>query len=263
MRIEDIDPPREVPGASDTILSQLEQHGLMWDEDVIYQSANLDKYHSIIQQLHDQDWTYHCQCNRKRLSDLHGVYDGKCRDLRLGDDDTALRLNIKKTPGVSQSKIETISFTDQVMADFSQHIAQDIGDFILRRRDGLVSYHVAVVVDDQEQGINEVLRGADLLDSTPKQILLQQCLGYRTPAYIHIPLVVNREGQKFSKQTHAPALVQGQENKNLWFALHWLQQNPPPELQNEDIEEIVYWATTNWDLSRIPPSISGMLAPEN
>lgn len=263
VRIEDIDPPREVPGSRDSILRQLEQHGLAWDDHVIYQSAHLERYRDIIQQFQDRNLTYHCQCNRKRLNGLSGVYDGKCSALELSDQDTSLRLASAKALSKSQYSNTQIGFTDQVMAEYSQHIEREIGDFILRRRDGLVSYHLAVVVDDQDQGISEVLRGADLLDSTPKQILLQQCLGFRIPTYIHIPMALNKEGQKLSKQTHAKALIDGQENQNLWLALNWLQQKPPVELKNGDISEILSWGIKNWDLSNISASIQGIPAPDN
>lgn len=263
VRIEDIDPPREVAGSSDTILKQLEQHGLTWDDQVIYQSANLEKYRDTLQQFQARHLTYYCECNRQRLSSLGGVYDGKCSNLNFTAQDTSLRLALGRIDFVKNSKTTHISFTDQVMADFSQHITSEIGDFILRRRDGLVSYHIAVVVDDQDQGITEVLRGADLLDSTPKQILLQQCLSYRTPIYIHIPLAVNKEGQKLSKQTHARALTEGRERENIWLALKWLKQNPPDELIENSIGDILNWGINNWRLCNIPASIEGILAPSN
>lgn len=261
VRIEDIDPPREVPGSTDSILRQLEQHGLTWDDHVIYQSAHLERYRDILQDLQDQHLTYHCQCNRQRLTSLGGVYDGKCRNLGLKAHDTALRLAVTKALPTDSSGLTSISFTDKVMTNFSLHIQGEIGDFILRRRDGLVSYHLAVVVDDHDQGISEVLRGADLLDSTPKQILLQKCLGYRTPTYIHIPMALNIEGQKLSKQTHAKALIDGHESQNLWQALNWLQQDPPSELKDNGISEILHWGVENWTLSNISPSREGITAP--
>ena len=263
VRIEDIDPPREVPGSSDTILRQLEQHGLVWDDQVIYQSAHVDKFTDILQQLQDRNLTYHCQCNRQRLSSLGGVYDGKCSALGLTARDTALRLAISSLNGVKNSQQYSIAFTDSIMGQYSQHVRREIGDFILRRRDGLVSYHLAVVVDDEDQGITEVVRGADLLDSTPRQILLQQCLGYRTPTYTHIPLAINSEGQKLSKQTHAKALISGRERENLWLALKWLKQNPNPALKENTVAEILDWGIDNWTLSSIPVSTSGIPAPED
>ena len=262
VRIEDIDPPREVPGSSDTILRQLEQHGLFWDDQIIYQSTHVDKFNDILQQLQDRHLTYNCQCNRQRLLSLGGVYDGKCSQLGLNAHDTSLRLAISCLDRVENSQPLRISFTDNIMGQYSQHIRREIGDFILRRRDGLVSYHLAVVVDDQDQGITEVVRGADLLDSTPRQILLQQCLGYSTPTYTHIPLAINDEGQKLSKQTHAKALISGQEKENLWLALKWLNQNPAPELKENTIAEILDWGINNWTLSNIPVSSSGIPVPE-
>lgn len=271
VRIEDIDPPREVPGSKDSILKQLEQHGLIWDDTVIYQSSHLERYQDIIQQFKQQDLTYHCRCNRQRLRDLGGVYDGKCSTLELTEDDAAVRLRIGKVLDTMHSgnhlqKIPytpLISFTDQLMAQYNQHIEHDIGDFILRRRDGLVSYHLAVVIDDHDQKISEVLRGADLLDSTPRQIVLQRCLKFRTPTYIHIPMALNKDGQKLSKQTHAKALIEGQESQNLWIALDWLQQNPPLELKDSAVDEILHWAINHWNLSNISASSQGILAPQN
>jgi glutamyl-Q tRNA(Asp) synthetase len=139
----------------------------------------------------------------------------------------------------------------------------DVGDFVVLRRDGLISYQLAVVVDDYHQGITEIVRGFDLLDSTPRQIFLQKCLNYPTPNYLHIPLALNSLGQKLSKQHFAKALSVGHESEQLWLALDWLKQNPPIELRQSSTGEILTWATAHWDLSCIPPLETGIAAPAN
>jgi len=261
LRIEDIDPPREVPGASDCILKQLDDHQLYWDDQVFYQSDQLDRYHDIVQQLQARQLVYNCECNRQRLSSLGGVYDGKCSNLHLPAGDSALRLAVDKALPTSSATGDTISYSDQIMGDFQQHVFRDIGDFILRRRDGLISYQLAVVADDHYQGITQVLRGADLLASTPRQILLQKCLGFRTPTYMHIPLAVNSAGQKLSKQHFAKSLIEGHERQNLWHALKWLGQNPHPELMANSLDKILVWGVENWNLSAIPAVTEGISAP--
>jgi glutamyl-Q tRNA(Asp) synthetase len=261
VRIEDIDPPREVPGSIDVILKQLDDHGLEWDDQVTYQSAHLDRYHEILKQLRDLQLVYYCQCNRQRLKSLGGVYDGKCSNLRHPAGDSALRLAVDKALPPGTANGDNLVFNDQIMGDFQQHIFRDIGDFIIRRRDGLISYQLAVVADDQYQGITQVLRGADLLPSTPRQILLQKCLGFRTPAYLHIPLALNPEGQKLSKQHFAKPLQRGRERENLWHALRWLGQDPHPELMASRAEQILLWGLENWNLSAIPAVAEGIPAP--
>jgi len=263
VRIEDIDPPREVPGSSDKILKQLEQHGLIWDDQIVYQSSRVDSYLEILQGLQQDKLVYYCKCNRQRLAKLNGIYDGNCRSLALEPEDSSLRLAIGSVMGAIGSTADTLGFNDEIMGYFSQPLVQGIGDFVLRRRDGLVSYQLAVVVDDYYQGITQVVRGADLLDSTPRQILLQQCLGYRTPDYLHIPLVINSSGQKLSKQTFAQGLTEGHERENLWAALKWLQQNPPRELREGTVEEIVNWGIAHWNLSNIPASMQGLAVPND
>ena len=263
VRIEDIDPPREVPGSSDKILTQLERHGLFWDDQIVYQSSRIERYLEILNGLRQDGSVYYCQCNRQRLIKLNGVYDGKCRNLALGPEDSSSRLAIDKVIPATDHSTDTIGFNDKIVGYFSQRLLQQIGDFVLQRRDGLISYQLAVVVDDFEQGVTQVVRGADLLDSTPKQILLQKCLKYNTPDYIHIPLVVNSSGQKLSKQNFAKSLIEGRESETLWFALKWLQQNPPQELQQENVERILNWGSAHWDLSKIPQSMQSLAAPHD
>ena len=263
VRIEDIDPPREVPGSSDKILSQLERHGLFWDGQIVYQSSRLERYHEILNQLSRDGFVYSCQCNRQRLIALNGVYDGKCRNLGLGSKNNSSRIAIDRVVSNLDHSSDTIAFNDKIMGYYSQHLLREVGDFVLQRRDGLISYQLAVVVDDFEQGITQIVRGTDLLESTPRQILLQKCLKYTTPDYIHIPLVVDCSGQKLSKQNFAKSIIDGRENETLWIALKWLQQNPPQELRQESVTKILNWGIAHWDLSKLPKSIQSIAVPHD
>lgn len=263
VRIEDIDPPREVAGASDTILKQLDCHGLHWDDSVIYQSKQITHYLESLESLKNRQLIYNCDCTRQRLSQLNGIYDSKCQRLNLTDKNTSVRLSISDTLKSIGLVSDTLEFCDTLVGDYSQSLIQDVGDFVLRRRDDFISYQLAVVIDDHLQGITEIIRGADLLDSTPRQILLQLCLGYSTPSYGHIPLAINSFGQKLSKQHHAPQLPQKQEHRNLWLALDWLQQSPPRDLLDCSVEDIISWGITHWDISKIPHTTSGIAAPNN
>jgi len=254
VRMEDIDPPREVKGASDHILKQLEAHGLLWDDEVLYQSSRLDNYAEIVDDLEKQDFAYNCECSRKRITELNGIYDGHCRPLNLSIQGNGTRLHLKP----SQQPIE---FTDQIIGHYSQHLDTQVGDFILRRRDGLFSYQLAVTVDDHFQGITHIIRGSDLLDSTPRQIYLQKILGYSQPQYAHLPVANNELGQKLSKQNLAAGLPYGQEAINLWVALDWLKQSPPNELRQLTIGHILTWAVDHWDQTQVPAKLT-LTAPE-
>ncbi|MGB1333925.1 MAG: tRNA glutamyl-Q(34) synthetase GluQRS, partial [Porticoccaceae bacterium] len=263
VRIEDIDPPREIAGASDTILRQLDRHGLHWDDSVIYQSAQMRQYLQSLEDLRSQNVIYNCDCTRQRLNLLNGIYDSKCHQLNLPPEKTSVRLSIKDSLKHLGSKNDKVQFCDSIMGDYVQSLNQDIGDFVLRRRDGLISYQLAVVIDDHLQGVTEIIRGTDLIDSTPRQILLQQCLGFKTPIYGHIPLAMNNLGQKLSKQHHAKQLPQGNEQEQVWLALNWLKQNPPLELRTSPVKDIIDWGISFWDISKIPDSKKGFSAPDN
>jgi len=251
VRIEDIDPPREILGATTTILKQLESHGLLWDGDLLYQSQRSDAYNAALAQLRSDGLSYNCDCNRQRVSELGGIYDGRCHQRHISSDSaTRLRLSEIGTDSI-------IAFDDLIMGDYRQNLCSQVGDFVIRRRDRLFSYQLAVTVDDLFQNISHIIRGSDLLDSTPRQLYLQRCLNTSAehrPAvqYGHLPLAINAEGQKLSKQNHAPTLVPGEESSNLWLALDWLQQAPPAELRSEDSATILSWAIDNWALARIP-----------
>lgn len=244
VRIEDIDPPREVAGASDQILRQLEAHGLCWNGRVLYQSTRLQAYQDIVAELQNKQLAYHCECTRKRLADLGGIYDNRCRNRFLSSSGNNTRLKL----GAEASLVD---FNDLVVGNLSTDLNTVSSDFIIKRRDGLFSYQLAVTVDDQFQGITHIMRGSDLLDSTAKQIYLQRCLRYRQPTYAHLPLVINNEGQKLSKQTQAPSLASGSEVYNCWQALYWLQQSPPKDLLDCTLDDLYKWALKNWDLNKL------------
>jgi len=251
VRIEDIDPPREIPGSTATILKQLESHGLLWDGDLLYQSQRSDAYNAALAQLRNDGLTYSCDCNRQRVVELGGIYDGHCRQRQVGSE-SATRLRLPEN-----GRDAIMAFNDLIMGDYQQNLCTEVGDGVVKRRDGLFSYQLAVAVDDHFQNISHIIRGADLLSSTPRQLYVQRCLGASADQvaaiqYGHLPLAVNAEGQKLSKQNHAPALVPGDESNNLWLALDWLQQAPPIELRREDKQYILNWAIANWSMASIP-----------
>ncbi len=244
LRIEDIDPPREQPGAADKILSALDLYGFEWHGDVTFQSQNAAGHEAALRSLLDRKQAYRCSCSRADLANaprgpLGVIYPGTCRGgCRAGD--TAIRVRCNNT---------TITFDDALQGAVSQQLERESGDFIVWRRDGLIAYHLAVVVDDQ--GITEVVRGIDLLDSTPRQIWLQQQLGYRTPNYVHIPVITHANGDKLSKLTGAPQISLRNVTQTLVNALSALQQKPPPDLANAALADIWLWAAQNWQLGTI------------
>ena len=243
VRIEDIDPPREVPGAAETILRQLEHYGLHWDGDVLWQSQRHDAYRERLAWLAEQGLSYNCTCTRARIQSVGGVYDGHCRTRRNGPENAAVRL-IQRSP-VTQ-------FTDvlsgTIQAD--ERLARE--DFIIHRRDGLFAYNLAVVVDDHFQGVTEIVRGADLVEPTVRQISLYQQFGWTVPDYIHLPLAVNEQGNKLSKQNHAPALPDGDPRPVLIDALRFLNQNVTQTWQDLSLDELLKTAIADWTLMAVP-----------
>jgi glutamyl-Q tRNA(Asp) synthetase len=253
VRIEDIDPPREVPGASDRILRTLEAFGLQWDGAVVYQSDRLSLYEDALVELLHRGLAYHCTCTRKEIR-AHNlansgrastIYPGLCRSgPRAGErQQKAVRIRVPD---------ESIAFADEEVGLFSQQLLVDCGDFALKRRDGLYAYQLAVVVDDAEQGITEVVRGQDLLDSTPGQIFLQRQLGLATPDYMHLPLVKTRQGEKLSKQTGAGPLDVQHANRLLHAAMCFLGLRVPDNLALAPIGEQLEWGARAWPESRKP-----------
>ncbi len=249
LRIEDLDPPREVPGAADLILRQLDEHGLHWDGPVLYQSSRLPAYKDALQQLSRAGLLYACYCNRARLRTLGGCYDGACRIHKLNsstsipDKPHAIRIQLPEHSVIALDDLIQGSLTFDLSA---------AGDFILWRRDHLAAYQLACSLDDGYQGISHVIRGSDLLDSTPRQMHLLHCLGLATPQYGHIPVLSNTQGQKLSKQNHAPQLDLGKVLANLLDCLVLLGVSPPVELNKASIQQVLDWAIKHWRLSNIP-----------
>jgi glutamyl-Q tRNA(Asp) synthetase len=249
LRMEDLDRPRVKQTHADDILRTLEQHGLHWDGPVLYQSTRDEVYAEAVNSLAQRGLLYACTCTRRELTDsLPGadgpVYPGTCRSSPLlRPQKHALRLKVND---------HVWCFADRIQGEIRQVLARDVGDFILRRSDGLYAYQLAVVVDDAEQGVTEVLRGADLLSSTPRQIYLQQLLGFSTPDYAHVPLLTNAAGEKLSKQNLADPVARQRPVITLMHCLHLLGQQPPSELADTDTRTLLDWAQHHWNLSRIP-----------
>ncbi|WDL83343.1 tRNA glutamyl-Q(34) synthetase GluQRS [Aeromonas bestiarum] len=243
VRIEDIDPPREMAGAAPLILQTLAAHGLEWDGEVMYQSRRHGRYDEIIGQLYQAGDLYWCRCTRREIMAGGGLYLGHCRDLGLGAEGCAARL---------RQHHPVYHFEDGLQGRIAVPAALAEEDFIIRRRDGLYAYNLAVVVDDMDSGITEIVRGADLLEPTVRQVALYQTLGASVPAWVHLPLAVLADGHKLSKQNHAPALALDEVRPALWQALHFLGQCPPPELMASRIDEIIGWGIAHWRLDRVP-----------
>ena len=243
LRIEDIDPPREQSGATDAILTALERYGFEWDGDVIFQSGSHPAHEAALQRLLERDLAYPCGCSRRDLADaprgpLGVIYPGTCRG-GCDASETAIRVRTNDQP---------ISFEDALQGLQTRHLEQESGDFIVRRRDGLIAYQLAVVVDDEIEGVTEIVRGIDIIDSTPRQIWLQRLLGYKTPGYVHIPVITHPNGDKLSKLTGAPGIGLADAPATLVSALRALQQNPPRDLHSDSLSNIWCWATENWRL---------------
>ncbi len=261
VRMEDIDPPREQPGAPDAILRCLETHALHWSGEVLYQSQRLEAYEAVLAQLETQGLLYACDCSRQDLQAMGGIYNGHCRDRRVDRHKPhALRLRLYE-----DSAGEWLAFDDLFQGRHEQNLRQAVGDPILKRRDGFYAYQLAVVVDDLFQGITHVIRGRDILDVTARQIAFFTILGQPAPVYGHLPLALNTQGQKLSKQNLAPALDPARAGNNLWQALGFLGQNPPAGLADASAAEVLAWARHHWrsePLSSIhshpaPPTFSG------
>jgi glutamyl-Q tRNA(Asp) synthetase len=242
VRIEDLDTPRTVKGADYDILNTLEAFGLHWDEDIIYQSQRTAAYEATFHSLQKAGVVYPCACSRKEIADSalqrddELVYPGTCRNgLAPGKTARAWRVLVDNT---------TINFPDKLQRNISQDLASEVGDFVVLRADGLFAYQLAVVVDDAFQGITHVVRGSDLLYSTPRQIYLQRLLGMPTPIYMHLPVAVNAQGEKLSKQTLARPVRAN--TATLFDALVFLRQQPAADLRLGTIEQILAWAIEHW-----------------
>lgn len=238
MRMEDLDPPRESAEAADQILHALDALGLHWDGPVLYQSQRYPAYAEAIATLQEKHMVFACDCTRQQILDNDGVYPGTCRERGLADgQDMALRCRVSD---------RVLTFDDAIQGRQQQQLESAVGDFVIRRKDGLYAYQLAVVVDDGFQNITHVVRGIDLLDSTPRQITLQELLNLPRPHYSHIPVIVNRDGQKLSKQHHATAIDTSRPAQLLVEALTYLQQQPDPHLLTATPADILAWGTTHW-----------------
>ena len=250
VRIEDIDPPREVAGAADQILRQLEYFGLGWDGVVAYQSERTEAYIAALTKLRDDGLLYACNCTRKQISEraqlgsYGAVYDGRCRTHHANAQQPhALRVVTHNQP---------IAFNDLILGHYEQQLESQFGDFVVRRADLLFAYQLAVVVDDAAQCITEIVRGSDLLGNTPRQIYLQQCLSLPTPTYAHLPIALNASGQKLSKQNKAMAVQSSRPQELLLDVLKFLNLHPPTDLVESSLSDMLLWGAQNMVIKQIP-----------
>lgn len=252
IRVEDIDPPREVAGATEAILTSLHAHGLIPDEAPSFQSHNSERYQQFLAWLAQNELSYPCTCIRKRLRPL-ARYDRYClQNPPESEKPAAIRLNLERAYQHLGHKKHLAS--DEIQGSEIPS-AEDKGDFIIHRKDGLYAYQLAVSCDDAAQGITHVVRGSDLLDTTPQQILLLQLLGANPPSYAHIPVVLGEDGDKLSKQTFAPAIDDQSAQSNLCCALRFLGLAPPAELEKQNCAEILNWACEHWQRSAVPKTM--------
>ena len=251
LRIEDLDRGRCVPGLADEFLRTLEWFGFEWDGIVSFQSDRIDFYEDSLRALDGAGRGYPCRCSRSMLAALalepgaEPVYPGTCRnDPAAGSSPHALRFRIEP----DQSEVE---FVDELQGPIRQDCLREAGDFVIRRRDGYFAYHLATVVDDERQGVTEVVRGCDLLSSTPRQILLQRALGFRTPRYAHLPLLTEPDGRKLAKSRRTVPLAPHDAAGQLWQVLSWLEQAPAAALARAPVAEVWAWALPNWRPERL------------
>ena len=251
VRIEDVDETRTVPGAADEILRTLDAFGLAWDGAIEWQSRRKPLYEEALERLRSAGLAYRCRCSRKEIADsgLRGiegaVYPGTCRELRLGAEDARTeRFIVGAGP---------VTFEDRLQGRVEQDVARDVGDFVLKRRDRFHGYQLAVVVDDADQGVTDIVRGADLLQSTPRQILLQRALGYPALRYLHFPVAADAAGEKLSKQTLAGAVDPSRAATLIAAALSFLGQ---PPVDSRSPGEMLAQAAVQWHVGGIPKTVS-------
>ncbi len=248
VRIEDIDPLREMPNAAKQILTALEKHHLFWDESLLFQSTQNHRYEQLLTRLESAKAVYPCQCSRSELARNHGLHSAGCRDhpaIRAASTahrDHAIRFKLES---------QVFSWLDRVCHHCTFQMQKEIDDFVVKRKEGFFAYQLAVVADDIEQKISHIVRGQDLLDSTPMQLALYETLGAEPPVYGHTPLVVNELGQKLSKQNHATPISVGSPRDNLVQALICLNQPVPNRLHKGTVATILDWAVENWDITRL------------
>ena len=261
LRIEDVDPPREQSGAADAIIAALEAYGFEWDGPVNWQSDSRPAHDRAVAELIEKSVAYPCGCSRRDLADaprstLGIIYPGTCR---AGSDAAETSIRVRTTD-------EPVRFSDRLQGQQSQRLESESGDFVILRRDGLIAYHLAVVVSDHLEGITEIVRGIDLMDSTPRQIWLQRLLDFDTPAYMHIPVAVNSAGQKLSKLTGAEPIPLRGKRRILVNALTALRQRPDNDLEDASLSDIWTWAIDHWNpaplrsVTTIPTRVSALAA---
>ena len=242
IRVEDIDPPREIAGSADRILQDLQRFEMRSDQPVLFQNQRSEAYRLAITDLLDRGLAYWCGCSRSELPPS-GVYPGTCRNgLPKDKSPRSVRLRVGDEP---------VGFTDLVQGHIEDNLLESVGDFVIRRADGLAAYQLAVVVDDAFQGVTEIVRGADLLSSTTRQIHLQKCLGLATPVYAHHPVATGPDDQKLSKRLGSDPISSLPPSQVLKMALSFLGQPSPDGLSYKELQG---WAIDNWRLSRIPRS---------
>ncbi len=253
LRIENLDPPREDPHAPDAIFRSLEAHGLLWDGKIRFQSMRHEAYLEALEALINQDRAYPCSCTRGvvrhsgKMGPFGPIYPGSCRDFPLNPDSAFYSWRVLTDNSL-------ITFEDRRTGIYRQRLESEVGDFIVKRSDGFYAYQLAVVVDDADQGVTEVVRGEDLLCNTPRQIFLQRLLGFSTPEYLHLPLARDAEGRKLSKQNHAPAIDNGKASGNLVNALTFLGFPPPASLHGAKPDELLAWGLENWNVAKMKPA---------
>ena len=245
VRIEDLDPPREMKGATQHILQTLEHFGLYWDDEILYQSQRDEAYQHVIDTLIANQQAYRCNCSRKRITEIGGIYDGKCQHRQISTEPCAIRLvNLQNQT----------TFADELLGQVRVEEKFAYEDFILKRRDGLYAYQLAVVIDDAAQGITEVVRGSDLLTSSLRQEILFHQLQVKPPKWLHLPLVVSPDGRKLSKQNHAEPIFSKPPKPLLLKALAVLNQPTDADLLDFDLKSLLHYAIKHFDMNLIPKS---------
>ncbi|MEE4243830.1 MAG: tRNA glutamyl-Q(34) synthetase GluQRS [Kangiellaceae bacterium] len=249
IRIEDLDPPREVAGAADEIIATLASFGLHSDEPILFQSTRLEAYQAIADELLEHSHAYYCHCSRKQIQATGGVYQNICREKKLApgkqaSDHQPMAIRLQQTSART-------GFIDAIQQAYQLPKEQVGEDFIIKRRDDLFAYQLAVVADDIEQNITHIVRGADLIDSTLKQLTLYDALGKPYPKYAHVPMIVDQHDQKLSKQNYAPAISACDAQRYLVEVLELLGQQPDASLVDYDCETILQWAINHWSLAKI------------
>jgi glutamyl-Q tRNA(Asp) synthetase len=246
VRIEDLDEPRVVPGSTESILRTLADFEFEWTESIVRQSERSDLYEAALKRLYEAGRVYPCSCSRKEIAAAgqdgeEARYPGWCRNgpLHLN---APVAIRFRTDPG-------EIAFNDEIQGPVRSDVNAESGDFVLKRRDGLFAYQLAVVVDDAEQGVTHVVRGADLLSSTPRQLLVQQALGFAAPRYAHVPLATDHRSVKLSKSAGAGAVDATKPAQELWRALQFLRQQPPGELRSSPLKPLWEWAVHHWTTS--------------